>query len=53
MTDAAWEGTLSLFDEAFHLYFTPEESRKIFLNGDAPDYAQNFDTMDSNVPLHI
>jgi hypothetical protein len=23
------------------------------LNGDAPDYAQNFDTMDSNVPLHI
>eukprot|EP00590_Aulacoseira_subarctica_P012049 CAMPEP_0172437008 /NCGR_PEP_ID=MMETSP1064-20121228/72025_1 /TAXON_ID=202472 /ORGANISM="Aulacoseira subarctica , Strain CCAP 1002/5" /LENGTH=1483 /DNA_ID=CAMNT_0013185441 /DNA_START=124 /DNA_END=4576 /DNA_ORIENTATION=- len=53
VADASWEGTLSLFDEAFHLYFTPEESRKNLLNGDAPDYAQNFDTMDSNVPLHI
>jgi pentatricopeptide repeat protein len=31
--DAMWEGKLSLFDEAFHLAFTPEESRKNLLNG--------------------
>ena len=28
-----WDGKLSLFDEAFHLMFTPEESRKNLLNG--------------------
>eukprot|EP00586_Coscinodiscus_wailesii_P017301 CAMPEP_0172491030 /NCGR_PEP_ID=MMETSP1066-20121228/21689_1 /TAXON_ID=671091 /ORGANISM="Coscinodiscus wailesii, Strain CCMP2513" /LENGTH=1419 /DNA_ID=CAMNT_0013259831 /DNA_START=315 /DNA_END=4573 /DNA_ORIENTATION=- len=33
MSDAAWEGQLCLFDEAFQLYFTPEESRKNKLNG--------------------
>ncbi|KAI2506972.1 Rab guanyl-nucleotide exchange factor [Fragilaria crotonensis] len=31
--DAMWEGKLCLFDEAFHLAFTPEESRKNLLNG--------------------
>ena len=31
--DASWEGHLCLFDEAFQLYFTPEESRKDLLNG--------------------
>jgi pentatricopeptide repeat protein len=33
MADAMWEGKLCLFDEAFHLAFTPEESRKNLLNG--------------------
>eukprot|EP00547_Thalassionema_nitzschioides_P001189 CAMPEP_0194213988 /NCGR_PEP_ID=MMETSP0156-20130528/14968_1 /TAXON_ID=33649 /ORGANISM="Thalassionema nitzschioides, Strain L26-B" /LENGTH=1426 /DNA_ID=CAMNT_0038942151 /DNA_START=27 /DNA_END=4304 /DNA_ORIENTATION=- len=33
MADAMWEGKLCLFDEAFHLVFTPEESRKNLLNG--------------------
>eukprot|EP00548_Thalassiothrix_antarctica_P003311 CAMPEP_0194133470 /NCGR_PEP_ID=MMETSP0152-20130528/3629_1 /TAXON_ID=1049557 /ORGANISM="Thalassiothrix antarctica, Strain L6-D1" /LENGTH=1277 /DNA_ID=CAMNT_0038828789 /DNA_START=79 /DNA_END=3909 /DNA_ORIENTATION=+ len=33
MADAMWEGKLCLFDEAFHLAFTPEESRKNILNG--------------------
>jgi len=33
VAEAMWEGKLSLFDEAFHLYFTPEESRKNRLNG--------------------
>ncbi len=33
MAEAMWEGRLSLFDEAFHLLFTPEESRKNLLNG--------------------
>jgi hypothetical protein len=31
--EAMWEGRLCLFDEAFHLVFTPEESRKNLLNG--------------------
>jgi len=31
--EGMWEGNLSLFDEAFHLMFTPEESRKNMLNG--------------------
>jgi hypothetical protein len=31
--EAMWEGKLCLFDEAFHLMFTPEESRKNLLNG--------------------
>jgi pentatricopeptide repeat protein len=33
MADAMWEGRLCLYDEAFHLFFTPEESRKNILNG--------------------
>jgi pentatricopeptide repeat protein len=33
LADAMWEGRLCLFDEAFHLAFTPEESRKNVLNG--------------------
>lgn len=33
MAEGMWEGKLSLFDEAFHLMFTPEESRKNLLNG--------------------
>jgi pentatricopeptide repeat protein len=31
--EAMWESKLSLYDEAFHLVFTPEESRKNILNG--------------------
>ena len=33
MAEAMWEGKLCLFDEAFHLFFTPEEYRKNLLNG--------------------
>ncbi|KAL3923848.1 MAG: hypothetical protein SGILL_001407, partial [Bacillariaceae sp.] len=33
VAEAMWEGKLSLFDEAFHLMFTPEEARKNLLNG--------------------
>ena len=33
MAEAMWESKLMLFDEAFHLAFTPEESRKNHLNG--------------------
>jgi pentatricopeptide repeat protein len=33
MAEAMWESKLSLYDEAFHLVFTPEESRKNVLNG--------------------
>ena len=33
MAEAMWESKLCLFDEAFHLVFTPEESRKNHLNG--------------------
>ena len=33
MSEAMWESKLCLFDEAFHLTFTPEESRKNLLNG--------------------
>jgi hypothetical protein len=33
MAEAMWEGKLFLLDEAFHLMFTPEESRKNLLNG--------------------
>lgn len=33
MAEAMWEGKLCLFDEAFHLMFTPEEARKNLLNG--------------------
>jgi hypothetical protein len=33
VAEAMWEAKLSLFDEAFHLMFTPEESRKNLLNG--------------------
>jgi hypothetical protein len=33
MAEAMWESKLSLFDEAFHLAFTPDQARKNHLNG--------------------
>ena len=33
MAEAMWESKLMLYDEAFHLVFTPEQSRKNLLNG--------------------
>lgn len=33
MAEAMWESKLMLYDEAFHLIFTPEQSRKNLLNG--------------------
>jgi len=48
MAEAMWEGRLSLFDEAFHLAFTPEESRKNLLNGND---ATGMDWNDGSDPL--
>jgi pentatricopeptide repeat protein len=51
MADAMWEGRLCLFDEAFHLFFTPEESRKNLLNGND---TSGMDTSERDgVPVHI
>ena len=33
MADAMWESKLVLYDEAFHLAFTPEQAKRNFLNG--------------------
>jgi hypothetical protein len=33
MAEAMWESKLMLYDEAFHLMFTPEQTRKNLLNG--------------------
>jgi len=33
MSDAMWESKLCLYDEAFHLMFTPDMARKNLLNG--------------------
>ena len=33
MAEAMWESKLCLLDEAFHLFFTPEQARKNLLNG--------------------
>lgn len=46
MAEAMWESKLCLFDEAFHLFFTPEETRKNLLNGNdasGMDFSDNHD----------
>lgn len=51
MADHMWESKLCLFDEAFHLAFTPEQSRNHdFLNGN-DNSALEFDEHDSLNPL--
>jgi len=45
MAEAMWESKLCLFDEAFHLMFTPETSRKNMLNGND---ASGLDASDSH-----
>jgi hypothetical protein len=52
MADAMWEGRLCLFDEAFHLFFTPEESRKNLLNGNDTS-GMDSSERDGGVPVHI
>jgi hypothetical protein len=48
MAEAMWESKLSLFDEAFHLCFTPEEARKNHLNGNDSSGMDVSDRMDTN-----
>ncbi|GKZ00619.1 hypothetical protein MPSEU_001014000 [Mayamaea pseudoterrestris] len=52
MAEAMWESKLSLFDEAFHLYFTPEEARKNHLNGNDASGMDATDRMNTN-PLAL
>jgi len=52
MAEAMWEARLSLFDEAFHLMFTPEESRKNLLNGNDQS-GMDFGDRDINDPLRM
>jgi len=53
MADAMWEGRLCLFDEAFHLFFTPEESRKNLLNGNDTSGMDTSERDGGGVPVHI
>lgn len=50
MAEAMWESRLCLFDEAFHLMFTPEESRKNLLNGND---TSGMDWNDRDDPLRV
>lgn len=51
MADHMWESKLCLFDEAFHLAYTPEQSRNHdFLNGN-DNSALEFDEQDSLNPI--
>jgi pentatricopeptide repeat protein len=51
MAEAMWESKLCLFDEAFHLVFTPEEARKNHLNGND---ASGLDAIDKDIAsLHL
>jgi DENN (AEX-3) domain/dDENN domain len=50
MAEAMWEGRLSLFDEAFHLMFTPEEARKNLLNGN-DTFGMEWNDHDMHDPL--
>jgi hypothetical protein len=50
MAEAMWESKLCLADEAFHLAFTPEESRKNHLNGND---ASGLDTSDNQAILAV
>lgn len=52
VAEAMWEGRLCLFDEAFHLMFTPEESRKNHLNGNDTS-GMEWNDRDINDPLRI
>ena len=52
MAEAMWEGKLCLYDEAFHLMFTPEESRKNHLNGNDTS-GMDFSDRDVNDPIRM
>ena len=44
MAEAMWESKLMLYDEAFHLIFTPEQLRKNLLNGNDNSGMEKTDT---------
>lgn len=50
MAEGMWESKLCLYDEAFHLMFTPEEARKNLLNGN-DNSGMDFSDRDINDPL--
>ena len=52
MAEAMWESKLCLFDEAFHLIFTPEESRKNLLNGNDTS-GMDWSDRDVNDPIRM
>jgi len=53
MADAMWESRLCLFDEAFHLAFTPEAARTNLLNGNDNSALEERDLNDPTAPLRI
>ena len=54
MADAMWESKLCLYDEAFHLAFTPEMSRTDYLNGnDNSGLDATDDPFNSTIPFHV
>jgi len=52
MAEGMWESKLCLFDEAFHLYFTPEEARKNVLNGN-DNSGMDYSDRDVNDPMRV
>jgi DENN (AEX-3) domain/dDENN domain len=50
MAEGMWESKLCLYDEAFHLMFTPEEARKNLLNGN-DNSGMDFSDRDINDPM--
>mmetsp|Transcript_5650 Transcript_5650/g.11710 ORF Transcript_5650/g.11710 Transcript_5650/m.11710 type:complete len:1333 (-) Transcript_5650:55-4053(-) len=54
MAEAMWESRLCLFDEAFHLMYTPEEARKNLLNGNDASGIESKDVQkDTSNPLSM
>lgn len=52
MAEGMWESKLCLFDEAFHLTFTPEEARKNILNGN-DNSGMDYSDRDINDPMRM
>ncbi|CAB9498860.1 DENN domain-containing protein 5B [Seminavis robusta] len=50
MAEGMWESKLCLYDEAFHLLFTPEEARKNLLNGN-DNSGMDYSDRDINDPM--
>mmetsp|Transcript_2893 Transcript_2893/g.4214 ORF Transcript_2893/g.4214 Transcript_2893/m.4214 type:complete len:154 (-) Transcript_2893:832-1293(-) len=53
MADAMWESRLCLFDEAFHLAFTPEAAGTNLLSGNDNSALEERDLNDPTAPLRI
>ena len=52
MAEGMWESKLCLFDEAFHLCYTPEEARKNTLNGN-DNSGMDYSDRDINDPMRV